>query len=267
MARQAKPVDMFEGEPPFRFEEPLEERDDLGFAMPELEVLDVPVLDTLDLGDVGPVKASRQLDGLEDDELMSKPRRIIASSGWAAEDAYDLAERIAERGEGVTRAILKGSFLFGDFVASAAKLCGPAHLSIATLSYGHENVDALWTGFEQGHITGLDLITSDFFFAHYRDTLWKMLVTSLPRERCRYAVCRVHAKVALVVPEQGPAWCIEGSANLRSCDAIEQVTVTVGDEEAIRFHAKWMGRILERFELGGRARLGKTKTWQAVTHG
>jgi hypothetical protein len=270
MVKQAKPVPMFEDEPPFRFEEPPEDHDDLGFALPELDALDLSplgALDGLDIGDVGAVRASQQLDGLDDDALLAKPRRILASSGWAAEDAYDLAERIHERGPGTHRAILKGSFLFGDFVVGAAQLCGPAALKLATLSYGHENVDALATAFADGHLTSLDLITSDYFVAHYRHTLWRMLVTSLPRDKCRYAVCRTHAKVALLIPDRGPSWTIEGSANLRSCDSIEQLTVTVGDDEAIRFHQKWMSRIIERFALGGRASLGKTATWRTVTNG
>jgi len=211
----------------------------------------------------GPVNAHDQLEGL--DELLSRPRKVTKGRALAASDAVDLAEEIHRRGEGVTRCILSGRFMFGDFILRALELVGPAKARIATLSYSVENVDALWTAFQRGQLTSLDFITSDFFFAHYRWTLWRMLVTNMPRDRSRYAVCSTHAKVALLLPEDGSApWCIEGSANMRSCDAIEQVIVSVGDPEAMRFHGKWMDRILDRFELGGRARM-RAETWNAIT--
>jgi hypothetical protein len=148
----------------------------------------------------------------------------------------------------------------------AAKLIGPCKAKIATLSYSMENVDALWTAFGEGALTGLDFVTSHFFYSHYRETLWRALVTNLPRKACRYAVAGTHAKVALLIPDDGSApWCIEGSANLRSCQNLEQITVSIGDAEAVRFHARWIDRILERFELSGRANLGNAATWAAVT--
>jgi hypothetical protein len=79
-------------------------------------------------------------------------------------------------------------------------------------------------------------------------------------------VAGTHAKVALLIPDNGAApWCIEGSANLRSCQNLEQITVSIGDPEAVRFHAKWIDRIVERFELTDRANMGNAATWAAVT--
>lgn len=255
---------MYEGEKPWRV--PAEEAEELdeGEDFSALFANDGPTLNfgSLSFEDVGPVRAHEQLEGL--DERLSKPRPIVASQGLSAGDAAALAEAIAARGEGVTRCILSGAFLFGDFLLRAAQLVGPVRARIATLSYNVENVDALWTAMRNGAIRELDLITSCFFYSHYRATLWRMLVTNLPRERTRYAVCNTHAKVALLLPEHGPAWCIEGSANLRSCDAVEQIIVSVGDDEATRFHGKWMDRILERFELRDRAKL-QAETWNAIT--
>ncbi|MCE5306355.1 MAG: hypothetical protein LLG20_01815 [Acidobacteriales bacterium] len=191
-----------------------------------------------------PVLATRQIE----DEL-SKPRRIMEhESGVCATHAFDLAEQIYGRGPGVTRAILAGTFIFGDFIHAMVNLAGPARVRISTLSYSAENVDALWTAFNDGKITSLDFITSDFFYSHYRTTLWRMLITSLPRDKCRYAVAGTHAKVVVI---EGPehTCVVEGSANLRSCQNVEQMLISTDDAEAVRFHAKWMDRILERFGL------------------
>lgn len=216
--------------------------------------------------DVGGVRATEQLD-LAPEELIGKPRRIIDDNrGVAAEHAETLARTLHGYGPSVTRCILRGSFVFGDLIMDAAGLIGPCRAKIVTLSFSAENVDALWTAFQEGSITELDFVTSDFFYSHYRQTLWRMLVTNLPRERCRYAVCGTHAKVALLEPLDAsrPAWCIEGSANLRSCQALEQITVSIGDPEAHRFHGKWIERIMQRFDLT-RANLGKAGAWSAVT--
>jgi len=87
-----------------------------------------------------------------------------------------------------------------------------------------------------------------------------MLVTNLPREKCRYAVAGIHAKVAILA---GPVhtWVIEGSANLRSCQNVEQAIVCIDDAEAVRFHGLWLDRIFERFELGGRRQLTNREVW------
>ena len=266
--KPTKKIEMFAGVEGFRPKrEELEAVDGFAlgdeFVMPELDFGET----NSDLfADVGPVRAVDQLDGLGPLELMSKPRRITQTGGMAATHASNLAHQLHEAGEGTTRCILRGTFIFGDLIMEAAKLIGPCKAKIATLSYSMENVDALWTAFGEGALTGLDFVTSHFFYSHYRETLWRALVTNLPRKACRYAVAGTHAKVALLIPDDGSApWCIEGSANLRSCQNLEQITVSIGDAEAVRFHAKWIDRILERFELSGRANLGNAATWAAVT--
>jgi hypothetical protein len=201
-------------------------------------------------------------------EAMGRPRRITPNdAGVASKYAFDLAETIHARGDAVTRAILAGTFIFGDFIHAAANLTGPCHVSIATLSYSAENVDALYTGFESGKIASLDFITSDFFYSHEKWGLWRMLVTSLPREKCRYAVAGSHAKVTVIKPldQTKSPWVIEGSANLRSCQNVEQILVSVGDPESVRFHSLWMGRLLEKFELGARHALGNADVWRGIT--
>lgn len=259
---------MFEGEVGYRPPEALlvSDEDTLG-GVGDLE-LD-PSLFAMDVGaegeDAGPVRATEQVD-LAAHELIGKPRRILEDDrGVAAEHAEALAHALHAQGPSVTRCLLRGNFVFGDLIMDAAGLIGPCRARIVTLSFSAENVDALWTAFQEGSIERLDFVTSDFFYSHYRATLWRMLVTNLPRERCRYAVCGTHAKVALLEPLDAsrPGWCIEGSANLRSCQAIEQVTVSIGDPEAHRFHGKWLDRILARFELT-RANLGKGGAWSAA---
>ncbi len=216
-------------------------------------------LDLADFDTVAPVLATEQVQ-----EELSKPRRVQAhDTGVCAQHAVNLAARIVAGGPGVTRAILAGTFIFGDFIQAVVAAYGPAKVKLSTLSYSAENVDALWTSFQDGHIESLDFITSDFFYSHYRDTLWKMLVTNLPRERCRYAVAGSHAKVCVIHGREHTC-VIEGSANLRSCQNVEQVLISVDDAEAVRFHSKWIDRIIDRFGLTWK-KMGNKDVWNAIT--
>lgn len=264
-----RPVDMCEGEEAYRPPAELLEKDadDVGgLAAFDMTIPDFGPLDFGGAGadDEGPVRVHEQLD-MPDAHLIGKPRKIVKGGGLAAKNAATLAETLHGYGPSVTRCILRGTFIFGDLIMEAANLVGPCHARIVTLSLNDENVDALYSAFKRGDLASLDLITSDFFYAHYRHTLWRMLVTNLPRERTRYAVCRTHAKVALLEPLDAskPGWCIEGSANLRSSDNLEQITVSIGDPEAHRFHCKWMDRVMERFNLH-RANVSSAAAWSAI---
>lgn len=264
-----RPVDMFEGEEAYRPPAELLEgdADDVGgLAACDMTIPDFGPLDFGGAGadDEGTVRVHEQLD-MPDADLIGKPRKIVKGGGLAAKNAATLAETLHAYGPSVTRCILRGTFIFGDLIMEAANLVGPCHARIVTLSLNDENVDALYSAFKRGDLASLDLITSDFFHAHYRHTLWRMLVTNLPRERTRYAVCRTHAKVALLEPLDAskPGWCIEGSANLRSSDNLEQITVSIGDPEAHRFHGKWMDRVMERFNLY-RANVSSAAAWAAI---
>ena len=197
-------------------------------------------------------------------EELSLPRRVTwNTAGVSASHAVDLAERMLGSGPGQMHAILAGTFIFGDFIQAVVDQIGPAYVRISTLSYSADNVDSLWTLFRDEKISHLDFMTSDMFYAHYRQTLWKMLVTSLPRDKCRYAVAGMHAKVC-VIEGQGKTVVVEGSANLRSCQNVEQVLLSVDDPEAVRFHSKWMDLILGRFGLTWQ-KLGNKDVWSAIT--
>lgn len=55
----------------------------------------------------------------------------------------------------------------------------------------------------------------------------------------RLAVVRCHAKIVAATMQDGAAYAIEGSGNLRSCRSIEQMTIT-RDAELTHFHQHWI---------------------------
>jgi hypothetical protein len=270
-SKDTEPINMFEGDTAYR---PPVDQEQPEFGEDGSVAGLFSELDGFDASDHDPVKSTEQLTpeqaGDAIIEEMGPPRRITGNNaGVASNNALSLVEKLYLAGPAQTRCILAGTFIFGDFILAAVNLIGPAKVTISTLSYSAENVDALYTGFSTGKITALDFIISGFFYGHYRYTLWRMLVTNLPRNACRYAVADVHSKVCIIEPvdTSTPTWVVEGSANLRSSQNVEQMIVAIGDKQAVDFHRLWIDRIISKFALCGRHSLNKRDVWQHVTQG
>jgi hypothetical protein len=195
-------------------------------------------------------------DGEQDIKLTS-PRRIVRDKKRvASKNAEALANEIYSSGKlGISRAICTGTFIAGDMLDSIVAISGPSKVAIASYSFSRDNALMLCDNIRNNMITSMDFITSDFFYNQYRDTLWQQLVThARPSANIRYAICRLHAKLFLVMPNDKtkPSWSVEGSANMRSCDNIDQLVIEVDEQdknEGVSFHSKWMNRIFERFEV------------------
>lgn len=259
MKKQKQKIDFFE-EVLFPYNAPKDIDNDFNFEfeMPEFTMPDF-TMDILGVEKSRTVETADQLkneDGIQDIKLTS-PRRITRDKKRvAAKNAESLAQTIYDSGKlGITRAIVTGTFVAGDFMDSIVALSGPSKVAIASYSFSRDNALMLCANIEDKLITSMDFIVSDFFYHQYKETLWQMLVThARPSANIRYAICRLHAKLFLVIPDDKtkPAWSVEGSANLRSCDNIDQLVIEVDEQdkhEGVSFHTKWMNRIFERFEV------------------
>jgi len=241
---------------------------DLGFDLPSFTAADLglpeeerPASPVRDLEQLDPEKRAQAVL-----QLMGAPRKIRKAHGMAATHALGCAQRLIQTvapGE-QCRVICPGTFVFGDLLTNVAGLArGPWKLTVATLSFGETNTDSLHAAFEDGHLSEFSLIVSDYFYNNNLWGDWRDLVTALPRAACRYAVAGIHAKVA-ILENAGESWLFEGSANLRSCRNIEQLTVSRDDAEGVRFHRLWTDRIFEKFELDGRCKLSNARVWSAI---
>jgi hypothetical protein len=200
-------------------------------------------------------------------EMMGSPRTIKRAHGLASTHALGCARDLVAKvkpGE-QCRVICPGTFVFGDLITFVAELApGSWMLTVATLSIGESNTDSLEAAFKGGHLSAFRLIVSDYFYNNNLHGEWRSLVTALPRDKCQYAVAGVHAKVAFLENDKGENWIFEGSANMRSCRNIEQITVSRDDTEGLRFHSLWTGRIFEKFELDGRIKMANARVWNAI---
>ena len=152
------------------------------------------------------------------------------------EYALDFAEQLRLDNETETFAFVSGNFVFGDFVEALVDLgmLSVQRMSLMTLSLNDENIDSIRNIIEWQHVERLDLVVSDYWFAHERkagglvDYLFEEL--SVDWLELNVAVAAVHCKTWCIETRAGNRLTIQGSANLRSSRNIEQVHISPSRE-------------------------------------
>jgi hypothetical protein len=96
---------------------------------------------------------------------------------------------------------------------------------------------------ESGAVGKLTLVVSHYFRQVDKLTAFRQVSARL-EGLTEIVVARNHAKVILIPTDAGDFYVIEGSANLRSSDNLEQMFV-VNDEETHAFHANWLDHLAQ----------------------
>ena len=112
----------------------------------------------------------------------------------------------------------------------------PADLAISTLGFNRDFVHQLIDRLRDGRITSGVIVCSNYFSradaVEYEEA--RAVLTPWP---CRLTDARTHGKVFVFGAFSG-----EGSANLRSCRSIENVSIS-NDPALAQFHAKWIHQL------------------------
>ncbi len=157
------------------------------------------------------------------------------------ENAAAVIANLPEPG-GRTHCLLRGDFVLCDIIPQIIAARGRCdHLRIATLGMSVANADTLACLVERGHVGKLTLLVSLYFAQVDKKTVFRA-VTSRLHGIARPAVTRNHAKVICLPTSSGDAYVVEGSANLRSSDNVEQMLIT-NDGETHAFHAAWIDEL------------------------
>lgn len=130
-------------------------------------------------------------------------------------------------------AFLAGDFIFGDFIEAwmVTQHMGAKSLTITTLSMSQDNVDSLKLLLDKHYIGELNLLVSDYFYAHERHGLIPYIYKTLDAgNRFQLAVAGVHTKTVHFETYDGLKIVIHGSANLRSSGNVEQITIEENPE-------------------------------------
>lgn len=149
-----------------------------------------------------------------------------------------------------TYAIVNGTFIFGDFIEAliVEKELKVKTMTISTLSMSCENIDSLSLLLECGFVDELNLIVSDYFFSHERQSLVKYIYETLDKDnKFQFAAAGSHTKIIMFETYDGKKIVIHGSANLRSSSNIEQIMIE-DNSELYHFNKDYHDRIIEKYK-------------------
>jgi hypothetical protein len=158
-------------------------------------------------------------------------------------NATRLLAPLPARGECV-HAIMGGDFNAWDLVpAMRALLDRPiAELHITTLGFNHSNNGNLCDMLDAGDVGRVWVVCSEYFRDADRDC-FAAAETRLRERGQKICAVRNHSKILLFAPEDSAArYVIESSANLRSCNNLEQLVIS-NDAALYKFHRGWIERL------------------------
>ena len=232
-------------------------------AQPKKDLFQEDFLEGLDLGAIGAIDLDFDLDFMGNveegfclpDDRISKPVKLkdIPKHRIMPKNAAELVKRgIVPPPDSLISAVVKGSFEFGDMIGELIlEYDGAEELILTTLSMSEANIIMLNTLIHEELIPSVTIVLSDYFYAHNRRTIYKFIFDTIPLEKLQVAVSGIHTKIALVRLKGGIPLVIEGSANLRSSQNVEQFCA-INSEEHYAFHRAWIMDAVEKYKTIGR---------------
>lgn len=174
-----------------------------------------------------------------------KNRRRGLKKWIRPENALALLPHLPTGAEDRTHAVLRGDFVLCDIIPAIIRDRGRCeHLHIATLGMSGANAECLAELHQAGLIGAITICCSHYFRQVDRTATWPEVERHLGAI-AKLIVSRNHAKVICLPTESGDHFVIEGSANLRSSDNLEQIAV-FNDPELAAFHRGWMAELEAR---------------------
>lgn len=188
-------------------------------------------------------------NGFDNRYMKSKVAKEIPAHKLKYSNALKLAKKI-KIDKGIRYdVIVSGNFIFGDFIEAfiTTNNAKCLQLTISTLSLDQNNVDSLVNLMKGNYVDQLNLIISDYFYAHERGSLIPYIYDNLDKEgRFQLASASSHTKITMFETLGGKKIVMHGSANLRSSSNIEQFTIEE-NPGLYDFHFEYHNRIIEKY--------------------
>lgn len=199
---------------------------------------------------------------------------VFAPQVVCYEHAEEFARDLVIDGDHETFAFVSGNFVFGDFVEALVDLgkLSVRRMGVHTLSMNDENIDSIRNIVEWEGVERLDVVLSDYWFAHERKAggLVDYLFEELDLEGLdlHVAFCGTHAKVWTFETWGGATLTVHGSANLRSSGNIEQLHISP-DRGLHDFCQDTLSKMVEVYDVVNkearkRKSVRRSRLWQAV---
>ena len=194
-----------------------------------------------------------------------KPFKKIPEHKLYFNNAVKLAKEINVKEGEKYHVILSGNFIMGDFIEAfiQSKNIKTKKLSISTLSLNQNNIDSLANLLIHNFVDSIDLIISDYFFAHERSQLIPYLLDKLDiKDSLNLGVAGSHTKICIFESINKRKYIISGSANLRSSGCLEQITIEE-NKELYDFYLLHHNNIISEYNIINKSIRGN-KLWQVV---
>lgn len=162
----------------------------------------------------------------------------------ASQNAAAALSPLPEPEESIHAAV-NSSFHGWSIVPAILSLAGGAtitDLHVATLGFNAANARSMMDMIDRGSLARVVFLCSCYFKASSAPE-YEMLRNGLRWRGGRIAARRAHAKIIAMRMSDGRAFVVETSANLRSCNNVEQVTL-IHSEPLRAFHADWIEKLV-----------------------
>lgn len=168
----------------------------------------------------------------------TRTKHVLAAAA-RVDAAIEQIETLPADGE-TLHAIMNGTYHNWDLIPAMIALggCGIDKLTITTLGFNLRQAHAMAGLLAAGEIRTADFVCSHMYWQKERATC-AVVEEELRTHGGRFAVCQNHSKVVLAAMTDGRHFVSESSANMRSCNAIEQFALTQS-AELYEWHAQWI---------------------------
>lgn len=141
-----------------------------------------------------------------------------------------------------THCLLRGDFVLCDLIPAIIEARGRCvQLCVATLGLSTANADTLASLRSRGLVDHIAIVCSHYFSQVDKNSTFRQVTAKL-EGKAEIRVTRSHAKVICIETKAGDFFVIEGSANLRSSDNVEQMVI-FNDRELLNWHRAWMEEV------------------------
>jgi hypothetical protein len=146
------------------------------------------------------------------------------------------------RAEETIHCLMGGDYNAADLIPAVQSIAGRPvdELHLATLGFNKTNTAQLCAMFDDGLIRRISLACSHYF-ANTDQPTFEFAAHELRKRGQKIVATRTHAKLALFRFGRD-CYAVESSANLRSCNNVEQFSFT-RSSRLFRFHRAWLEHI------------------------
>ncbi|HEV7299221.1 MAG TPA: hypothetical protein VGN72_07645 [Tepidisphaeraceae bacterium] len=175
-----------------------------------------------------------------DRAMIRTPSRRLFLDYRSNPDAYRHLKRLPKEGQSL-HGIISGRYALFDLVPALLerhKGEAIADLYLATLGFSKQNGADLCGMLDERHVRRVSLLVS-YYFEKTSNGIYDAVVPELLKRGQRVKAIRTHCKLIVVRMTGGARYVCESSANLRSCQNIEQFVLT-RCPRLYAFHRRWM---------------------------